>query len=112
MLSLAVVEEIRRLLDEGQLSQRKIALKLNVSRGTVGAIASGRRGVYGSEPKSTEPTLCCLELPPERCTGCGAMVYMPCVLCRAREFRARQESIGHQRPPQHQSCPPSRLKVA
>ena len=36
MLALSVVEEIDRLLDEGELSQRKIAARLGVSRGTVG----------------------------------------------------------------------------
>jgi len=95
MLPLVVIQEIRQLLDEGTLSQRKIANKLDISRGTVNAIASGRRGVYGREPDSENPTLCCLELPPERCLGCGAMVYKPCVLCRAREFRARQELLQH-----------------
>ena len=40
MLPLSVVEEIRRLLDEGRYSQRKIAARLQVSRGSVNAIAS------------------------------------------------------------------------
>ncbi len=93
MLPLALVQEIQRYLDEGKLSQRKIAHKLNVSRGTVGAIASGRRGIYGREPSSQQPTLCCLELPPERCLGCGSKVYKPCVLCRAREYRSRQGQL-------------------
>lgn len=108
MLPLVLVEEIRCLLDEGELSQRKIAIKLDVSRGTVSAIASGRRGVYGSEPKSDEPALCCLELPPERCSGCGAKVYMPCVLCSAREFQARQDLLQHLAKPRQ----PTRLRVA
>jgi len=54
MLALAVVEEIERLLQEGTLSQRKIARRLNVSRGTVAAIASGQRGLYGREAESEE----------------------------------------------------------
>ncbi len=94
MLPLAVVQEIGRLLDEGQLSQRKIAAKLSVSRGTIGAIASGRRGIYGKEPDRDVPELSCIELVPERCTGCGARVYKPCVLCRAREYRTRQERLS------------------
>lgn len=98
MLPLAVVKEVRRLLDEGEMSQRGIARKLSISRGTVGAIASGRRGIYGREPKSQESTLCCLDLPPERCTGCGAMVYKPCVLCQARQYRARQKEQQRLRP--------------
>ncbi len=89
MLPLATVQEISRLLAEGQLSQRKIAKKLGVSRGTVGAIASGRRGMFGKEPDNDRPELCCFEVPPERCNGCGALVYKPCVLCRTREYQRR-----------------------
>jgi hypothetical protein len=94
MLPLVVVEEIRQLLDEGELSQRKIAAKLNVSRGTVGAIANGKRGIYGSEPDPEKPDLCSLDLPPERCSGCGAMVYMPCVLCQARRYSQRRRDLA------------------
>ena len=89
MLPLATVEEIGRLLAEGKLSQRKIAKKLGISRGTVGAIASGRRGLFGKEPDEDSPELCCFEAPPERCRGCGALVYMPCVLCRTRAYQRR-----------------------
>jgi len=94
MLPLAVVQEIRRLLEEGRLSQRKIAAKLGVSRGTIGAIASGRRGIYGKEPGREAPDQACIELIAERCAGCGARVYKPCVLCRARAYRARQEQLS------------------
>ncbi|MCA9229789.1 MAG: hypothetical protein KDA57_04000 [Planctomycetales bacterium] len=93
MLPLALVEEIRRLLDEGQLSHRKIAAKLNVSRGTVGAIASGRRGIYGREPDLSSNVLPCQDLTPERCSSCGAMVYKPCVLCNARAYQSRQQRL-------------------
>jgi len=93
MLPLAAIQEVRRLLDEGGLSQRKIADRTGVSRGTVNAIARGRRGLYGSEPPPDMPTLCCWELPPERCTGCGGKVFKPCVLCRARDFRHRQRRL-------------------
>jgi len=55
MLPLVVVQEVRRLLDERELSQRKIASKLKISRGTIGAIASGRRGMYGREPDLGKP---------------------------------------------------------
>jgi hypothetical protein len=94
MLSLAMVEEIRRLLEEGELSQRKIAATLGVSRGTVGAIASGKRGIYGSEPDPENPDLLSLDLPPERCSGCGAMVYMPCVLCQAQKYIRRRRELA------------------
>ena len=96
MLRLATVEEIQRLLAAGQTSQRKIAKQMGVSRGTVAAIASGRRGIYGREPNSAENELCCFDAPPERCPGCGAMVYMPCLLCRTREYQARQAAANEE----------------
>jgi hypothetical protein len=90
MLALSVVEEIGRLLDEGKLSQRKISARLGVSRGTVGAIASGRRGMYGKEPQAdgSEPLVC--RSPSERCCRCGYRVSMPCLVCRTRQYRERQ----------------------
>jgi predicted XRE-type DNA-binding protein len=90
MLSAALVLEIRRLLDEGELSQRAIARKLSVSRGTVANIANGRRGLHGADEDregiGDEPPAA-----PRRCRGCGGMVYEPCLLCRARGFRRRVE---------------------
>ena len=89
MISEDTVNEIKRLLAEGRLSQRKIARMTGVSRGTVGAIANGRRcdrprlPVDGDD--EGEPTG-----PPERCPKCGAMVYPPCRLCRLREVVARR----------------------
>lgn len=83
MIPAGVVEEVRRLLAQGRLSQRQIAKRTGVSRGTVAAIASGRRHTSGSRTP----------LPPEappggyprgkpvRCPGCGALVQMPCLAC-------------------------------
>jgi hypothetical protein len=89
MLAQNVVAEIQRLLDLKTHSQRKIAILLGVSRGTVGSIASGRHrnsdaspGLHDNEPE--EPTG-----PPARCPGCGGLVYMPCLLCRLRKQRPR-----------------------
>lgn len=92
MLPLATVEEIQRLLDEGTLSQRKIAAKLGVGRGTVNAIARGKRGLHGREPGDCAAGIYNPDVPPERCPGCGAMVYKPCVLCRTRSFVAGQRA--------------------
>lgn len=92
MLSLSVVEEIDRLLKEGELSQRKIAARLGVSRGTVSAIASGHRGLYGKEPDSHNDDPLHHDSPPERCPRCGFFVYMPCLVCRARAYRRRRRS--------------------
>jgi Helix-turn-helix domain len=86
MLPLSVVEEIDRLLKEGELSQRRIAERLKVSRGTVSAIASGQRGLHGRTPadetKGETPAL-----PAERCPKCGFLVYKPCLVCRTRVYR-------------------------
>jgi hypothetical protein len=89
MLAPHVVDEIRGLLREGHLSQRKIARKTGVSRGTVAAIASGRRPDYGDRvPRRSDEAVEWLG-PLERCPGCGGMVSMPCRLCRARAVQER-----------------------
>ncbi len=97
MLPLKLVEEVRQLLDEGQLSQRKIAAQLRVSRGTVSALANGKRGLYGREPDPFGDLNHSVS-PPERCPGCGARVFLPCVLCRVREHTARQQASKLLRP--------------
>lgn len=82
-----MVDEVKRLLAEGQLSQRKIAKLTGVSRGSVGAIASGRRADHPRRPALGEdddyPSG-----PPERCPECGAIVYPPCRLCALRKLLA------------------------
>jgi hypothetical protein len=86
MLPLSIVEEIDRLLKAGQLSQRKIAASLRVSRGTVSAIANGRRALFGRTPEQEiESQL--VDFPAERCPKCGFFVHPPCLVCRTREYR-------------------------
>jgi hypothetical protein len=87
MIAHAKVEQIRHLLNEGHLSQRKIARHLGVSRGTVDAIAQGRRSEdspYRREPSDGLPSPLG---PPRRCPGCGGLVQMPCLLCHIRALR-------------------------
>jgi hypothetical protein len=87
MLALSTVLEIDRLLHEGTLSQRQIAVRLGVSRGTVGAIASGRRALVGNEsPPHGTPTASS-QARPERCPRCGHRVRVPCMVCLARHYR-------------------------
>jgi hypothetical protein len=88
MLSLKVVEEVERLLLEGKLSHRQIAARLRVSRGSVSAIASGRRGIFGKSDATSPQDAAIGQQPAERCPRCGFQVYMPCLVCRAREYRA------------------------
>ncbi|MEX0678908.1 MAG: helix-turn-helix domain-containing protein [Pirellulales bacterium] len=90
MLALAKVKEVRRLLNEGKLSQRKIAAAIGVSRATVSAIARGKRPDY--EPRMRARAAEFEPLGPiERCPSCGGRVYMPCRLCRVRKMNAREQ---------------------
>ena len=90
MIATALVEEVRRMLREGRASQREIAKRLGVSRGTVNAIALGRRRDdsarrHGHEEGDfTPPTGL-----PRRCPGCGGLAQMPCLACY---IRAKKES--------------------
>jgi transcriptional regulator with XRE-family HTH domain len=96
MVTVEVIAEIRMLLALKTHSQRHIARLLGVSRGTVAAIASGRRQETPQETPLPEP--CDDDTddteeqsdPPMRCPGCGGLVYIPCLLCRLRERRARR----------------------
>ena len=84
MLAPSIVAQIHRLLAEDKLSQRKIAKLTGISRGTVGAIARGRRPDYKPRPK-TDDEFDRPSGPPQRCGTCGGMVYMPCRLCGLRK---------------------------
>lgn len=85
MIAPELVQHVERLLAEGRLSQRKIAKLTGLSRGTVGAIATGRRPDYEAlrrrrqEQEPPERTG-----PPQRCPGCGALVLMPCLACELK----------------------------
>jgi len=100
MIAPRIVKEIRRLLNERRLSQRKIAELIGVSRGTVGAVASGKRPDRlqprraADYDESLKPSG-----PPRRCPSCGGMVYMPCRVCQTRA------AIAEKRPPQWQFSP-------
>jgi transcriptional regulator with XRE-family HTH domain len=83
-----LIAEIQRLLAEGKLSQRKIAKLTGVSRGTVGAVANGKRQVQERKVDNWEAGLEPQPGPPQHCPGCGGLVYLPCRLCRTREFLA------------------------
>jgi hypothetical protein len=89
MIASSRIAEVQRLLVEGKHSQRKIAQLTGVSRGTIGAIALGQRPDYTANKASR----CGAEEPlgpPQRCAGCGGMVYMPCRLCRDRKAQRQR----------------------
>lgn len=92
MLAPERVAEVKRLLAEGSLSQRRIAKQTGVSRATVGAIASGKRPDYSiRRPEETDPLT--PTGPPSRCKGCGGMVYLPCRVCYVRRLKARRKAV-------------------
>jgi hypothetical protein len=93
MLSQQVIDEARQLLLEGQLSQRCIAERLRISRGTVNSLALGRCGSHGRPAATAQP----IQVNPSRCPGCRALVYLPCVLCRTRRFIAEQQQASRER---------------
>jgi transcriptional regulator with XRE-family HTH domain len=93
MLAPAKVEETKRLLSDGKLSQRRIAKLLGVSRATVSAIASGKRPDYearrrerGDDDEGYVPLG-----PIERCPGCGGKVHTPCHLCHVRKVKDEEQ---------------------
>lgn len=93
MLPRSLVEEVDRLLKERKLSQRKIAAQLGVSRGTVGAIASGRRKLFGKEREMEAMRPLVPLSPPKRCPSCGYHVFLPCLVCGTRAFRDRRQRL-------------------
>ena len=88
MIAPSVVNQIKRLLAEGRFSQRKIARMTGVSRGTVGAIAAGKRRDHEALSQSREEEPEEPAGPPRRCPGCGGIVYLPCRLCGVRKLLA------------------------
>jgi hypothetical protein len=84
MIAATVIEEIQRMLEKRQYSQRGIAQRLGVSRGTVNAVARGRRPMYSPRRRPSENGFRPPGGMPRRCPGCGGMVQMPCLLCYLR----------------------------
>ncbi len=94
MLADSLVEEVRCMLREGRLSQRSIARRLKISRGTVNAIAQGRRRDASERRESRlhpreEGGFIPPSGSPRRCPGCGGLTQMPCLACY---LRSRHES--------------------
>jgi transcriptional regulator with XRE-family HTH domain len=89
MITTTRVAEVRRLLAEEKLSQRKIAKLLGMSRGTVNTIAAGK---WRDRERCDE--VMDVMGPPERCPSCGGMVYMPCRLCEVRKVATRTDKPG------------------
>jgi len=93
MISPSKVQEIERLLHTGQLSQRKVAVQVGVSRATVRNIALGTRPDYEARRLERVRERDEAPGPLERCRGCGGRVYMPCLLCRVRRIKAAELAL-------------------
>jgi len=91
VLDPVLVDTVRRLLAEKKWSLRNIARMAGVSRGTVGAIAHGKR-CDRPRPADEEDLLAQPSGPLRRCPGCGGLVQMPCRLCRVRARKAARRS--------------------
>jgi hypothetical protein len=97
------VEDIRRLLAEGKLSERAIAQQTGVSRGMVAAVARGSRP---PQPADVSPEPLAVA---HRCNECGANVYPPCIACAIRAMgeeascrgRLEVEPLGLNLRPEH-----------
>ena len=92
MLAETKIDEARRLLAEGKLSQRRIAQAIGISRATLSGIASGKRPDYEAlrraRGQAEEPLG-----PVERCPTCGGKVHMPCRLCRVRAIQDQERAM-------------------
>ncbi len=84
------VAEVKYLLTQPGLSQRRIAVLAKVSRASVSAIASGRRPDYSLRTNPDDEEEDIPQGPVERCPSCGGRVYMPCRLCRVRSIKAQE----------------------
>ena len=98
MISFAVVDEIERLLQEGGLSQRMIARRVGVSRGTVNTIARGQRPDYRARRRQRADDFVAPSGPVCRCPTCGARVQMPCLACRVRAIRESRRRSRRESP--------------
>jgi hypothetical protein len=92
MIAPDVITQIERFLEQGELSHRRIAAQLGVSRGTVNAVASGQRAERNARRAAHHDDF---EPPrglPRRCPSCGRLVQMPCLACRLQSLAARRPS--------------------
>lgn len=94
MIAPDVVQEVRRLLIEEHLSQRNVAIRTGVSRGTVHAIARGKRADCLPRAEAEEEMPSPMG-PLRRCPTCGGKVQMPCLLCRLRQMQRQGRRHGH-----------------
>lgn len=102
MLDTQTIDRITELLLQGGLSQRAIAKRLGVSRGTVHAVAAGKRHVYEKPAKAAVPNGDYV-----RCPECGGKTQLPCTFCRIR----RKTGTGKPRKPENRRSSEIRIEL-
>ena len=75
------IGQIETLLQKG-VSQREIARRCDVSRGTVRTISQGTRRRHAPSHEGFVPPAGS----PQRCPDCGGLVHMPCLYCKLRRI--------------------------
>ena len=103
MLSLVMIEKIEWLLRSADLSQRQVAMRLGVSRGSVAAIARGKRSAkqqrsasalqIASKDQHAPQIVPDFDAVPVRCPSCGCRVYLPCLVCHLRKMERDRRAI-------------------
>ncbi len=94
MLTTYEVDLVRKLALE-QHSHRSISRLAGVSRESVRSILSGRRPDYDAILRGKEQAKIVPSGAAMRCPTCGALVYMPCLACRIRAWKASRQDEQH-----------------
>jgi len=82
MIKNDIIRKILHLVKQGKMSQRQIAKRLGVSRGTVQAVAHGKRLEHIPVAMNAAATWVVPSGKPKRCPDCGSWVKMPCLACQ------------------------------
>ena len=86
------IREAELMLARGKMSQREVAKRTGLSRGTISLIARGKRTI---QVKTVDPDVLpeSEDGPPVRCITCGSIVKMPCLLCHLKNLAARNRPV-------------------
>ncbi|HBO45941.1 MAG TPA: hypothetical protein DD670_18870 [Planctomycetaceae bacterium] len=91
MITEEIIRGIQALLEQGHLSNRKIAARMGVSRGTVNSVANGTRRKQQTRHPRRPDGFTPPRGVPRRCPTCGRMVQMPCLACQLEVLLERRK---------------------
>lgn len=99
-ISVEIEQKVRRLLRRKRLSQRTIASRVGISRGTVSSIATGRigwpaRGIkVRQRPRISRAELVDFQATDVyRCENGHSVSIQPCPICLAQRARERRLAV-------------------